>query len=90
MPPSLHSVCDILWYEICLGQCSGHAPSWLLVHLLTGRARTEKMSPWVNATEQRVTHHCVVNIILTLNPKHSAVAATRKKINSAQLKAGHS
>ncbi|KAF1441678.1 V-type proton ATPase subunit S1, partial [Spheniscus demersus] len=31
---------------------------------------------------QQLKHRCVINIVLTLNPKHSTVPATRKKINS--------
>lgn len=63
--------------------CSGHAPSCLLVPLLTGTAReTEKSLTWAKHCSAQPTHQCVISIIPLLNPKHSTVAAARKKINS--------
>uniref|UniRef100_A0A8D0EP63 Gap junction protein n=1 Tax=Strix occidentalis caurina TaxID=311401 RepID=A0A8D0EP63_STROC len=68
--------------------CPGHAPSQLLVCLLLGRAQeTAKSLTYgkcylATTKHQHVDNMCVINIILTLNPKHSTVSATRKTINS--------
>ncbi|XP_005043931.1 PREDICTED: nucleoporin Nup43 [Ficedula albicollis] len=85
MPPGLHSVCDILWYG------TSQFGSAVLAVLPPGFSSTcspaergLKRSPLgVSAAQQRVTRRCRVNVILTLNPKHSAAAATRKNINAA-------
>ena len=86
--PYLYTEHDVPWYGIPLWLvrvgCPGYAPSQLLVHLLAGRAwETEKS---LSATQQQLNHERVINSILTLNPKHSTVPATKKKINSIPAK----
>ena len=87
-PPYLYTGHDVPWYGIPLWlvrvSCPGYAPSQLLVHLLAGRAwETEKS---LSATQQQLNHERVINSILTPNPKHSTVPATKKKINSIPAK----
>lgn len=54
--------------------CPDFAPSRLLVHL----AEHEKLkSPSLPGNN----HQCVINILPTLNPKHSTIQATTEKIN---------
>ena len=50
--------------------------------LLAGHEKLK--NPWLglNATGDNWKHQCVINILLILNPKHSTIPATRKKINS--------
>ena len=86
-PPSLYTEHDVIWYGIALWPvsviCPGYAPSQLLVHLLTGRLwEAEKSLTYYKhclaTTKTSVCYH----IILMLNPTHSTIPATRKKINS--------
>lgn len=39
-------------------------------------------SSWlkVSTAKQQLRHQCIINVILKLNPKHSTMPATRKKI----------
>ena len=41
-------------------------------------------NPWLSVSTalQQLKHQCDINIILILNPKHSTLPATRRKINS--------
>ena len=43
----------------------------------------EQKRPWlcVSAAQQQLKHPCVINIIFILNPKHSTIPVSRKKIN---------
>lgn len=69
-PPGLYTERHIQWYGLSLWpvrvSCPVFAASLLLVHLLT-----------IAAWETHVTDTCLI-----LNPKHSAVLASKKKINS--------
>ena len=61
-------------------------PSFLHTCLLAEHRKLK--NPWlkISATQQQLKHQRVINIILTLNSKHSTVPATKKKINSIPAK----
>ena len=68
-----------------LGQLSWLCP--LPASCASGRAWNAKKSlASINITQQQLKHQCVINIILMLNPKHSTIPATKKKINSIPAK----
>lgn len=65
--------------------CSSCVPSQLPVPSASSLAGNEKLkSPWfhVSTAQQQLKPQCVINIILILNPTHSTVPATGKRINS--------
>ena len=57
-------------------------PSFLCTSFLAEHGKLQ--SPWlsVSTAQQQLKHQCIINIMLILNPKHSTIPATRKKINS--------
>lgn len=85
IPPVYKLSMTFAGMEHPLGQFWSAAPSWLLLDLLTGRDWETKKS-WnlllSCTTEQLLKASLCYNIILIVNPKHSTVLATRKKINS--------
>ena len=54
---------------------------WLLVHPAE-HGELKKSLTSTSTTQQQLRHQRVTNITLILNPKHSTVPATRRKINS--------
>ena len=73
--------------EYPFGQLGSAAPAVLpprFLHTCLLAEHGKLKSPWpkISATQQQLKHRNVINIILTLNPKHSTVPATKKKVNS--------
>lgn len=94
-PCQISSVYTLSMTFFCVEYLLGQFGSTILAMLphdflctcLLSKHRSLK-SPWFRAstTEKKTKHHCVVNIILTLNQNHSSVPATWKKINSIPAK----
>ena len=81
---------DAIWYETsfwsaCVNRtvswfCPLPPPSALPASSLTGQY--EKLWLCASTAKQQLKNQFIINIIPILNPKYSAVTATRKKINS--------
>lgn len=90
--PTLFTGYDILWYgiffwSVCVSW-PGYGHPQLLVQLVSGMTwETGKFFTW--GKHNLATPENVINMILILNPKHSTVPATRKKITFSQPKAEH-
>lgn len=68
------------------GHLSWTCPCRLLVHLLTDRVWETENSFRVRTFQQQPKHHCTFSIVLILNPNHSTIPATQKKMDSVPAK----
>lgn len=94
--PSFIAPLDTIWYGMSRWpvevSCPWTVPSQLLVpppapHCGAARGAETSLA-LCSIAQPQPTHRCVVNIMLILNPLHNTIDATRKKINSIQLKPG--
>lgn len=89
--------CWATWYQTSLWPVWISSPSSVHSQLLAhpqfhcGQAAggAEKSTALCQNALQQLKHKCVIDIVLTLNPKQCTISATRKKTNSAHVNSGY-
>jgi len=72
----LANLCQPSWFCPLPASCAPPVPHWLSIV-----SEKSKSPCLITTTAQQHTKHCCVIVILILNPKHSTIPATMKKIN---------